>query len=132
MAWSNAFNAGAGITGALVFTGSHFSQVLEGPAAAVQALMAAILRDPRHRDVRMLCESAAAKRRFGHWAMVLVQDAGLQPLVEELWWAHRLDSARAGRLVQHLLHGLQRETDGEESSRLAARGAASRWPGDAS
>ena len=114
VAWSTAFNARSHITGALIATGSHFSQVLEGPAAAVQPLMASIARDARHRDVRMLYESVVTKRRFGTWAMMLVQDAGLGHLIEELWWAHRLDSVRATRLTQHLLYRLQWEPAGDE------------------
>lgn len=109
LAWSIAFNARAGITGALIATGTHFSQVLEGPASAVEPLMASIARDPRHRDVRMLYESTTAARRFDRGSMVLVDDAGLQPLIEELWWATRIDSVRATRLLQHLLYRLRWE-----------------------
>ncbi len=113
VAWSTAFNARALVTGALIATGTHFSQVLEGPGAAVQPLMAAIARDPRHCDVRMLYESVVTQRRFGTWAMLLVQDASLQHLIEELWWAQRLDSVRATRLLQHLLYRLQWEPAAE-------------------
>lgn len=119
MSWSNAFNAQAHVTGALIFTGAHFSQVLEGPAAAVQPLMAEIARDPRHRDIRMLYESVVARRRFGAWAMQLVEDVGLEHLLAELWWAQRIDNVRATRLLQHLLYRLQWEPAGEEIARTS-------------
>lgn len=113
VAWSTAFNARAHITGGLIFTGSHFSQVLEGPVPAVRALMASICRDGRHLDVRLLYENAISKRRFGAAAMLLVRDSGLKDLIEELWWAQRVDGVRAARLVQHLLYGLHWEPVGE-------------------
>jgi hypothetical protein len=109
VAWSDSFNARVGITSALIATRTHFSQVLEGPAPAVQALMASIAGDARHRDVQMLYESPATRRRFGGWAMMLVEDAGLEPLIGELWWARRVDAPRAVRLLQHLLYHLRWE-----------------------
>jgi len=114
---ATAFNARAGITGALVFTGKHFSQVIEGPPAAVRMLMDAIASDARHRAVRMLYECKATKRRFESWAMMLVEDAGLDDLIEELWWAQRVDAVRATRLMQHLLYRLGWEPGGDKASR---------------
>jgi hypothetical protein len=40
-------NAARGITGALAYHDRVFIQVLEGPEAAVEALLATIARDPR-------------------------------------------------------------------------------------
>jgi len=111
------FNARAGITGALLATGKHFSQVIEGPPAAVRQLMDSIARDARHRAVRTLYECQARQRRFGTWAMMLVEDAGLDDLVEELWWAQRVDPARATRLMQHLLYRLGWEPGGDKAAR---------------
>ncbi|MFL6699796.1 MAG: BLUF domain-containing protein [Vitreoscilla sp.] len=132
VSWSATFNARTHITGALIFTGTHFSQVLEGPPSAVRALMASISRDSRHRDIRMLYESEISKRRFAGWSMALRQDAGLNDLIEELWWAHRIDSVRAARLVQHLLYGLQWEPADERVAKPASDGASGRSPGAAS
>ena len=132
VSWSAAFNARAHVTGALIFTGTHFSQVLEGPPSTVRPLMASISRDSRHRDIRMLYESAISKRRFAGWSMALRQDAGLNDLIEELWWAHRIDSVRAARLVQHLLYGLQWEPAEERVANPASEGASGRPPGTAS
>ena len=114
-AQATAFNGHAGITGALVFTGNHFSQVIEGPPAAVRLLMTSIAHDPRHRSVRMLYECQATTRRFASWAMKVVEDAGLDDLIEELWWAQRVDAVRATRLMQHLLYRLGWEPGGEKA-----------------
>ena len=40
-----------GITGALIFTGQHFAQVLEGPVDAISILMDNICNDARHGNI---------------------------------------------------------------------------------
>lgn len=57
------------ITGALVATGGHYVQVIEGRATSVDLLLARLLEDPRHRDLRVLWRGQSAFRRFGHWAL---------------------------------------------------------------
>lgn len=59
------------ITGLLLYCGSatEFLQVLEGPAAAVDALMKSIREDARHRSVNVLREGPLAERRFARWHM---------------------------------------------------------------
>lgn len=60
-------NRTLGITGGLVFTGSHFAQLLEGPGLG--PLMTTIMGDPRHRDVKLLRNRAIDQRRLGGWDM---------------------------------------------------------------
>lgn len=67
--WSRSRNADLDVTGALVFTERHFAQYLEGPEAAIDALMASIGRDPRHREVRIVFRRPLAQRRFPTWAL---------------------------------------------------------------
>jgi hypothetical protein len=62
-------NARLAVTGALIFAESHFAQMLEGPQAAVEELMASIRRDPRHRNVRVLREGPVPERRFTRWSL---------------------------------------------------------------
>ena len=45
-------NAALDVTGALVVTTDHYAQLLEGPPAALEQLLASIRRDPRHSDMR--------------------------------------------------------------------------------
>lgn len=62
-------NARLGLTGALLFTGLNFAQILEGPAQVVDGLMARIAIDPRHQDVVVIEKSAIAHRLFTEWEM---------------------------------------------------------------
>lgn len=47
-------NPGYGVSGALLFDGERFCQLIEGDEPAVRTLMDNIARDPRHTDVRLL------------------------------------------------------------------------------
>jgi hypothetical protein len=62
-------NRASDITGALVFTGTNFAQYLEGPEKAVLDLMKSIEADLRHKDVWLVSQNAATKRRFANWSM---------------------------------------------------------------
>lgn len=69
VAGSRARNAALGLTGALLFTGEYFAQVLEGEAASVDALMHRIARDPRHEQIIIVAREPIAIRRFIDWSM---------------------------------------------------------------
>ena len=62
-------NSALGITGALVFTGSRFAQVLEGSPSAVDGVHKRITADKRHGDVTTVHEALACARAFPEWAM---------------------------------------------------------------
>lgn len=62
-------NCQLGITGALIFTGRHFAQVLEGSPEAIHMLMAYIYNDPRHGNVVVMDKSPINSRRFPDWQM---------------------------------------------------------------
>ena len=82
LAVSKRNNARVGVTGALLFNGGSFAQVLEGSRAAVEATFERIQRDPRHSDVSVLqCEPVAA-RGFPNWSMGFVGDS---PRGRALW-----------------------------------------------
>jgi hypothetical protein len=57
------------ITGALVFDGTYFAQLVEGPETNVRALRAAIESDARHQDVRTVLDNAATKRALPNWSL---------------------------------------------------------------
>ena len=63
-------NAAAEVTGALLFTGDRFAQMLEGDETAVLQIMASIAADPRHRDVTVIEQGPIDRRRFARWSMV--------------------------------------------------------------
>ncbi|MFJ6677877.1 BLUF domain-containing protein [Microbacterium sp. NPDC091382] len=69
LAESRANNERDGITGMLVYSDPDFIQILEGPDAAVRALLERIGRDPRHTDVRVLLEEQVSERKYSTWSM---------------------------------------------------------------
>jgi len=62
-------NAILGVTGSLIATRHEFAQILEGPEAAVDELMASILADPRHANLRILEYVDISRRRFPNWTL---------------------------------------------------------------
>lgn len=69
VATSRARNPELGLTGALLFTGEYFAQVLEGPAASIDRLMARVTNDPRHDQLIVVAREPISVRRFGEWSM---------------------------------------------------------------
>lgn len=69
VATSLARNPDLGLTGALLFTGEYFAQVLEGSAASIDHLMASVAKDPRHDQLIVVAREPIVARRFSHWSM---------------------------------------------------------------
>ncbi len=67
-------NALSGITGALLFNGDAFAQLLEGPQEAVEKAFERIRWDPRHSDIVIMEQSNNAERYFSQWAMAYADD----------------------------------------------------------
>lgn len=65
-------NRTAGITGLLLLSGDRFLQALEGPEESVNRLFGRIVRDKRHRDVRLLSFEQIGPVYFDDWSMHLV------------------------------------------------------------
>ena len=72
-------NPRKGITGLLSFTSDVFVQVIEGGRDEVCELYNVIVRDDRHRDVRLLAYDEIAERRFGSWTMGQVNIQTVNP-----------------------------------------------------
>jgi len=62
-------NARSGVTGLLVYSGTHFLQLLEGPEEQVGEVFDAIRGDQRHQDVVVLLTEHAETRQFPGWSM---------------------------------------------------------------
>jgi hypothetical protein len=58
-----------GLTGALLFTGTHFAQVLEGGADSIDTLLDCLRVDPRHAALVVVDRSGIPARRFARWSM---------------------------------------------------------------
>ena len=52
------------LSGALLFDGERFCQLLEGECRRTQALMARIATDPRHRDMKLLLDASVTSERL--------------------------------------------------------------------
>lgn len=76
-------NAALAVTGRLVVARGRFIQVLEGEAAAVAAVYAAILADPRHSELCLVLEAAIVARSFAGWSMDLLSEAMMTPQAVE-------------------------------------------------
>ena len=56
------------LSGALLFDGERFCQLLEGECGRTQTLMARIATDPRHQDMKLLLDSpVTSKRLMTNW-----------------------------------------------------------------
>ena len=66
-------NALDGISGMLIFNGTHFLQIIEGAETAIDDLVARLRRDPRHSGFEVRDERRIAARSFPDWSMELVR-----------------------------------------------------------
>lgn len=64
-------NPALGVTGALLYSGGYFCQVIEGPEAVLEELFESIQMDHRHGDVTVLHFEPVEARGFSEWAMAL-------------------------------------------------------------
>ncbi|MFS2059781.1 diguanylate phosphodiesterase [Kosakonia cowanii] len=68
---ANQKNSQANVTGILLFNGTHFFQLLEGPEETLDPIYDAICNDERHFNVVELLRDYAPSRRFGKAGMEL-------------------------------------------------------------
>ncbi len=73
-------NKKAGISGALLFNGKAFAQVLEGPLDAVEQIFEQIQCDERHSDVVMLRNAESEERVFSDWSMAYANPEAVKAL----------------------------------------------------
>ena len=74
-------NPAHGITGALLFDGARFCQLIEGDEAEVRALLCNIVRDPRHSDMKILFEAeTSAAKSTQRWASGYCESHELEAL----------------------------------------------------
>ncbi|UIP07312.1 BLUF domain-containing protein [Erythrobacter sp. SDW2] len=69
-------NGARGITGFLVHTRNHFLQLIEGEAAALDALLEDLADDTRHCRLEILSRGEIADRSFPKWRMERVSLSG--------------------------------------------------------
>ena len=69
-------NALDGITGLLIFNGTHFLQIIEGAPNAIDDLVERLRRDPRHSGLEIRDVRPVGDRSFPDWTMELVKVSG--------------------------------------------------------
>lgn len=60
-------NASLAVSGALLFTGTHFAQILEGPASSIALITSALKEDDRHADMFIAAHYPISARIFSDW-----------------------------------------------------------------
>lgn len=63
-----------GLTGALIYNGHNFMQLLEGPADKVDAFLEIIRADPRHSGMTEVRRRTVYDRDFAEWSMLYDPD----------------------------------------------------------
>lgn len=116
LAAAQARNPAIGVSGALVHMSGYFAQVLEGEAPSVNQLMIDVLRDRRHREVRIIEVVPIAKRRFADLAMGWVPPSpGPKSYLETLVKAG--PEAKAGEAAAALIDYMARHAEAAQPSR---------------
>jgi len=66
-------NARRGVTGFLIFNGTHFLQTIEGPEKVVEDLADKLRADPRHSGFEVRDKRKVEARSFPDWPMEMVR-----------------------------------------------------------
>ena len=89
-------NAAQGITGALVYTGTDFAQLIEGRHESVEVLWRKLQADPRHHDVLAFLDEPCERAWFETWRMGYLYDESLGERIAE-WRALKARLAHVER-----------------------------------
>jgi len=105
-------NARLGLRGALLITGLHIAQIIEGPEEAVDDLVASIMSDPRHERVTIIERKPIDGYRFADWRLVYRGDATYmdQKVAAVLAKQEALTKANDTRELYDLMRLLARES----------------------
>jgi hypothetical protein len=95
-------NARHHVTGCLLFSGHYFAQVLEGPHAAVTALVERIARDPRHAGLRVLAERERGEREFADWPLGYLHDLNVEDDLETLLMIPQRSAAVVADVIERM------------------------------
>ncbi|MEO7500984.1 MAG: BLUF domain-containing protein [Casimicrobiaceae bacterium] len=116
LADARAGNRARNVTGALVYVGGVFFQLIEGEKDVARNLMASIASDSRHQFVKVVYEAEVDVRAFQSWSMAYLSPtaqemstwAGLPAAttVEEVLAVVSRDPERVPRILVHVLEAL--------------------------
>lgn len=100
-------NVAAGITGILIFDGSHFCELVEGGQRVLTALVERIRNDARHCNFRTVAEGLSLRRRFADWNIAYWMDD--TRLLDQVF--DRCFGAEALQVLEQVLPALDRLKD---------------------
>lgn len=105
---SMARNSALDITGVLVATPDFFVARLEGPAKNVDAVMASILADQRHHDVRIVQQGDIVASRFKSWRILRLcgDSAGTGGIADVIAAAYECGDPFAVRRLERLIDAI--------------------------
>lgn len=105
-------NRQAGVVGMLFYDAGHFFQCIEGDRKAVEALYRRLLKDSRHRDLKLLGRNRLEKLSYPDWSMKYVPvDRHARQLLEQHGF-ERFDPYRFDdHLIERMLHLMQGAAD---------------------
>jgi len=94
-------NSAEDITGALLYNGLNFMQLLEGRKAAVSDCLSRISRDHRHSGMAIIRRDTRLHREFEDWDMLYsrVSSEGLKPAEPFADWLARKQVSDNTRLI---------------------------------
>ena len=101
-------NLARDITGVLVFGNGVFFQLIEGPSAQIQKLMATLHSDPRHYDVVSLDWSEERRERlYPNWEMERVTADDIRAVLDDALESSKDENnvAALRRILEHLPSG---------------------------
>jgi hypothetical protein len=106
-------NPAIGVTGALIYNGANFAQVLEGPLKSVERIFEIIQRDPRHSEVTVVQSGPALARDFSDWSMAFVgsNDSHKLPLATAAFESVFSNAAGSGEIMLTTLKDLVVQED---------------------
>lgn len=123
LAKSRSNNRKNGLVGVLYFGDGCFFQCLEGEENAVDALYEKLLKDPRHKDLKLVSRKQITSLSFIDWAMKYVK---LENEMKNLLSSHGYDvfnpyefNVEMTQSVMKLLHGAN-ETSRNETKLISA------------
>ncbi len=103
---ARAHNVRDGLTGALIYNGQNFMQLLEGPVAKVEACLARIRADRRHCGMIEIRRRLIEEREFADFSMhysPLFRETGTE--IQRIYASGRLDPQDERLMINFLALG---------------------------
>ena len=107
------------IVGVLFYGNGYFLQCIEGQRQKVEALYAALQKDPRHQDVTLMDQHPIEQCQFSTWQMKYVRlDDQLQDFLAQHHLLPFNPFEMSPPLTQTLIDHLYEQTDQSESAKI--------------